>query len=66
MDMILINICSFRYGKRNCRKPTMIVAKTIKGKGISFMENEAGWHGTAPSDNDLERALVELGGVDNE
>lgn len=52
--------------KETVGKPTMIVAKTIKGKGISFMENEAGWHGTAPSDNDLERALVELGGVDNE
>lgn len=52
--------------KETVGKPTMIVAKTIKGKGISFMENESGWHGTAPSDNDLERALVELGGVDNE
>ncbi|MGL6104715.1 transketolase [Romboutsia sp.] len=47
-------------------KPTMIVAKTVKGKGISFMENEAGWHGTAPSDSDLEKALLELGGADNE
>lgn len=52
--------------KETLEKPTMIVAKTIKGKGVSFMENEAGWHGTAPSDNDLERALAELGGVDNE
>lgn len=47
-------------------KPTMIIAKTVKGKGISFMENEASWHGTAPNDSDLERALIELGGVDNE
>ena len=47
-------------------KPTMIVAKTIKGKGISFMENEASGHGTAPSDSDLERSLFELGGLDNE
>ncbi|HSQ88597.1 transketolase [Romboutsia sp.] len=52
--------------KETVEKPTMIVAKTIKGKGVSFMENEAGWHGTAPSDSDLERALAELGGVDNE
>ena len=52
--------------KETVGKPTMIVAKTIKGKGISFMENEAGWHGTAPSDSDLEQALIELGGVDNE
>lgn len=47
-------------------KPTMVIAKTIKGKGISFMENQASWHGTAPSDSDLEKALAELGGADNE
>ena len=35
--------------KETVGKPTMIVAKTIKGKGISFMENEAGWHGAAPN-----------------
>ena len=52
--------------KETVGKPTMIVAKTIKGKGISFMENQASWHGTAPSDKDLEQALIELGGVDNE
>lgn len=52
--------------KETVGKPTMIVAKTVKGKGVSFMENEAGWHGTAPSDSDLEKALEELGGVDNE
>ena len=52
--------------KETVGKPTMIVAKTIKGKGVSFMENNAGWHGNAPSDNDLERALSELGGADNE
>ena len=47
-------------------KPTMIIAKTIKGKGVSFMENNASWHGTAPTDSDLEKALAELGGADNE
>ncbi|WP_304340906.1 transketolase [Metaclostridioides mangenotii] len=47
-------------------KPTMIVAKTIKGKGVSFMEDQAGWHGKAPSDEELERSLAELGGNDNE
>jgi transketolase len=52
--------------KETVEKPTMIVAKTVKGKGVSFMENEAGWHGTAPSDSDLEKALAELGGADNE
>ena len=52
--------------KETVGKPTMIVAKTVKGKGVSFMENNAGWHGNAPSDNDLEIALSELGGADNE
>ncbi len=47
-------------------KPTMVIAKTVKGKGVSFMENNAGWHGNAPSDSDLEKALAELGGADNE
>lgn len=43
-------------------KPTVIVAETIKGKGVSFMENEAGWHGSAPSAEQCEKALSELGG----
>lgn len=46
-------------------KPTMIIAKTIKGKGISFMENQASWHGTAPSKEQCESAIKELGGVIN-
>lgn len=41
-------------------KPTAIVAKTIKGKGVSFMENDAGWHGKAPAKDDFERAMIEL------
>jgi len=41
-------------------KPTAIVANTIKGKGVSFMENTAGWHGKAPNDEQLELALKEL------
>ena len=43
-------------------KPVCIVAKTTKGKGVSFMENQAGWHGKAPSDEQLEQAIRELGG----
>lgn len=46
-------------------KPTMIVAKTIKGKGVSFMENSVGWHGTAPSKEQCEAALKEIGGAIN-
>lgn len=42
-------------------KPIMIVANTVKGKGVSFMENTAAWHGNAPSATDLEKALAELG-----
>ncbi|MBZ4664131.1 MAG: transketolase [Caloramator sp.] len=45
--------------------PTMIVAKTVKGKGVSFMENQVGWHGTAPSKEQCEQALQELGGAIN-
>ena len=41
-------------------KPTAIVAKTIKGKGVSFMENEAGWHGKAPNDAEYAQAMAEL------
>lgn len=41
-------------------KPVAIIAKTIKGKGVSFMENIAGWHGTAPNDEQFEQAMAEL------
>ena len=41
-------------------KPTMIVAKSTKGKGVSFMENQVGWHGTAPKKEDYEQAMKEL------
>ncbi|WZL72166.1 transketolase [Clostridiaceae bacterium 35-E11] len=44
-------------------KPTMIIAKTIKGKGVSFMENQVGWHGNAPKKEEAEQALKELGGA---
>ncbi len=41
-------------------KPTAIVAKTVKGKGVSFMENKVNWHGAAPNDEQCEAALAEL------
>ena len=41
-------------------KPTAIIAKTVKGKGVSFMENKASWHGTAPNDEQYEVAMNEL------
>lgn len=42
--------------------PTMIIANTIKGKGVSFMEDQVGWHGKAPSEEEAAKALEELGG----
>ena len=41
-------------------QPSAIVMKTVKGKGISFMENDAGWHGKAPNDAEYEQAMAEL------
>ena len=41
-------------------KPTCIVAETVKGKGVSFMENQVGWHGKAPNDEQYEQAMAEL------
>lgn len=46
--------------KENTNAPTVIVANTIKGKGVSFMENNPGWHGKVPSDEQLQTALQEL------
>ena len=40
--------------------PTAIVMKTVKGKGVSFMENDAGWHGKAPNAEEYEKAMAEL------
>lgn len=45
---------------KESEKPTVIVANTIKGKGVSFMENNAGWHGKAPNKEDYEKAMLEL------
>ncbi|MDQ3820061.1 MAG: transketolase [Acidobacteriota bacterium] len=42
-------------------KPTVLIAHTIKGKGVSFMENQLAWHYKSPNDEQLRRALVELG-----
>ena len=49
--------------KKTKDKPTLIIAKTSKGKGVSFMEDQVGWHGTAPSYEDACKAVEELGGV---
>ena len=55
-------INAFEEAKRVKLKPTAIIAKTIKGKGISYMENLAKWHGKAPNDEEYKIAIEELGG----
>ena len=51
---------AFKKAKETKNKPTCIIAKTIKGKGVSFMENKAEWHGKAPSQEEYKQALNEL------
>ena len=41
-------------------KPTAIIMKSVKGKNVSFMENNAGWHGAAPNEQQYEQAMGEL------
>ncbi len=61
---------AFKEAKATKGQPTAIICKTVKGKGVSFMENNAGWHGKAPNDDeyatamaDLEKIGKELGGA---
>ena len=54
---------AFSEAKTVKGKPTAIIAKTVKGKGVSFMENNASWHGTAPNDEQYEIAMNELKAV---
>ena len=51
---------AFKAAAAHKGQPTVILAKTTKGKGVSFMENDAGWHGKAPKPEELETALAEL------
>ena len=53
-------IDSFNTAKQTKGIPTIIIAHTIKGKGVSFMENQAGWHGKAPNADEYRQALEEL------
>ena len=54
-------IGAFDEAARTGGKPTAIIAKTVKGKGVSFMENNANFHGKAPSGDQLVQALQEIG-----
>ena len=47
-------------------KPTAIIMKTTKGKGVSFMENNAGWHGKAPNDDEYATAMADLAAIDEQ
>ena len=51
---------AFKEARETKGMPTAIIAKTIKGKGVSFMEDQAGWHGKAPNDEQYARAMEEL------
>lgn len=53
-------IAVFEKAKTVKGKPTAIVAKTVKGKGVSFMENQVGWHGKAPKEEEYNQAMDEL------
>ena len=53
-------IDAFDVAKNIKGKPTCIIAKTVKGKGVSFMENQVGWHGKAPNDEQYRIAMEEL------
>ncbi len=62
-DFAQIDKAFNRVGNRG-RKPLMIIAKTVKGKGVSFLENKEGWHGKALRQDEFEKAVEELGDVD--
>ena len=51
---------AFKEARKTKGQPTAIIAKTVKGKGVSYMENQAGWHGKAPSDDEYKVAMEEL------
>lgn len=51
---------AFAEARETKGMPTAIIAKTVKGKGVSFMENQASWHGTAPNDEQYKVAMEDL------
>lgn len=57
---------AFQEAQETKGQPTVILAKTVKGKGISYMENNAGWHGKAPNDEQYEQGVAELTAILNE
>lgn len=57
---------AFREARMNKGMPTCIIASTIKGKGVSYMENQAGWHGKAPNEEQYKTAMADLDKIDEE
>ena len=53
-------IDSFEKARQTKGQPSIIIARTVKGKGVPFMENKAEWHGKAPNDEQYERAMKAL------
>ena len=53
-------IDAFNSARNKKRVPTIIIAKTVKGKGVYFMENQIGWHGKAPNEEEYRNAIEEL------
>ena len=58
-------MAAYEEAKQTKGKPSVIIMKTIKGKGVSFMENVAGWHGKVPNGEELQKALDEIYGKEN-
>ncbi len=56
---------AYAQAEQSTEKPTLIIAKTMKGKGVSFLENKEGWHGKALSPQQAQEAIKELGGEVN-
>ena len=54
---------TFQKVKAVKNKPSAIIAKTVKGKGVSYMENVASWHGKAPNEDEYKTAMEELNKV---
>jgi transketolase len=58
MDQVLNTLVQIRNNRTG--KPNCVIAHTVKGKGVSFMENIVAWHGMAPTDEEYERALKDI------
>ena len=57
---------AFKEARATKGMPTAIVMKTTKGKGVSYMENSAGWHGKAPNDEEYAIAMKDLEAIDSQ